>query len=230
MRVDNNLKKTTKFSRITDFFKNRWMRENSPHSEEKSFQPKQFFLDLFLVLLGASISTFVVILTLSIKKIGKSTQDTTTASSIVDKQKINEDSAKKEIVLPTSSIVLFKDIPKNTLKRPLKGKSNLRFETRSAGTLVRVKLLNRLEVLKNAPIFAQIVDYSLGKTLYGKTVLGEASSDNESRKINMSFSKIKFSSKKTVNFKGEALSLDGTLGLLAKRLKGFSTRTALSAS
>ena len=62
-------KKNTRLKKVVEFFKNRWMKENSPSSEEKTFQPRQFFLDFGLVLLGAAFSICLSAFIISIKKV-----------------------------------------------------------------------------------------------------------------------------------------------------------------
>ena len=103
---------------------------------------------------------------------------------------------------------------------------------KSPGTLVKVKLLNVVETYGNAPVHAQIVDTGLGQNLVGATLIGDATSDTNINRINMEFRFVR--STRTSGFaipiNARALSLDGTLGLEAKKKEGFFTRAALNSA
>lgn len=98
----------------------------------------------------------------------------------------------------------------------------------SEGTLVRARLLNSLETYDSVPVYAQVINHSLGAKFYGWTLLGEANSDETVDRVLMSFSKLKDpSGRKSFSLSGQTLSLDGTLGVRAEKLEGVSKRVLL---
>lgn len=98
----------------------------------------------------------------------------------------------------------------------------------STGTLVRVRLLNSLETYANVPVFAQIVDHSLGSRFYGWTLIGDASSDTNVHRIKMSFALARNpQGNSSLALHGQALSLDGTLGVKASKLEGVANRALM---
>ncbi len=100
----------------------------------------------------------------------------------------------------------------------------------STGTLVKVKLLNTLETFDTVPVFAQIVDHSLGSRFYGWTVVGDASSDTNVDRIKMSFKLTRDSQgSRSLEMEAQALSLDGTLGVKAEKLEGLANRALVGA-
>ncbi len=99
----------------------------------------------------------------------------------------------------------------------------------STGTIVRVKLLNSLETFDTVPVFAQIVDHSLGSRFYGWTVIGDASSDANVDRIKMSFKLVKSpQGSRSLELEAQALSIDGTLGVKAKKLEGVANRALVA--
>ncbi|MBS1982745.1 MAG: TrbI/VirB10 family protein [Bdellovibrionales bacterium] len=111
------------------------------------------------------------------------------------------------------------------------GIGNPSLNAKAKGTLVRVRLLNSLETFETVPAFAQIVDYSLGKTKFGATLIGDASGDSSVERIKIRFNtlKPKGDAKTAIQLDGQALSLDGTLGVKAEKLEGLMVR-AVTAS
>lgn len=103
---------------------------------------------------------------------------------------------------------------------------------RSPGTLVKVKLLNVVETYSGAPVHAQIVDASLGRNLMGGTLVGDANSDSNVNRINIEFRYVKdpHNLSRAIPISARALSLDGTLGVLAKKKEGFFARATLNSS
>lgn len=103
---------------------------------------------------------------------------------------------------------------------------------RAPGTLVKVKLLNVIETYGNAPVHAQVIDTGLGQNLVGATLIGDATSDSNINRINMEFRFVR--SARTAGFaipiNARALSLDGTLGLTAKKKEGFFAGAALNST
>lgn len=97
------------------------------------------------------------------------------------------------------------------------------------GTLVRVRLLNSLQTFETVPAFVQIVDYALGRSRYGATLLGDAVGDASIERIKIAFNTLKLPRPaRSVEIEGQALSLDGTLGIRAEKLEGFMGRALTS--
>lgn len=103
---------------------------------------------------------------------------------------------------------------------------------RAPGTLVRVKLLNVVETYSGAPVHAQIVDVGLGKSLLGGTLIGDAASDTNFDRITITFKYARDPTREgvAVPLSARALSLDGTLGLVATKKEGFLTRSTLGSA
>jgi hypothetical protein len=99
----------------------------------------------------------------------------------------------------------------------------------TTGTLVRVRLQNAVEAFDAVPAFAQIIDLGLGERFYGATLLGEASADSALGRVRMSFRKLKpvLRSERSLAVQGQALSLDGTLGIRAEKVEGLAGRALL---
>ena len=98
----------------------------------------------------------------------------------------------------------------------------------SGGTLVRVRLLNSLETFDSVPVFAQVVDYALGQSLYGWTLVGDASGDGNVNRIKMAFKLARNpQGSSALEIGGQALSLDGTLGVKAEKVEGFTGRALI---
>ncbi len=101
----------------------------------------------------------------------------------------------------------------------------------SAGTLVKVRLLNTLKTFDTVPVFAQVLDYSLGKRFLGWTLVGDAGGDSNTNRIKMDFQLVRNPRSTTsYAFSGQALSLDGTLGIPAEKLEGMAGRSLLGAA
>lgn len=83
---------------------------------------------------------------------------------------------------------------------------------KAPGTLVRVRLLNVVETYSNAPVHAQIIDASLGRTLMGGTLIGDAVSDSNYERINITFRFARDPRKSglAIPISARALGLDGT--------------------
>lgn len=163
------------------------------------------------------------------------------------------------IILPILAIFIFK-FAENTLNTPKTNKrndlnrtvKNLNFDTsksqiidfknsqlgprvfnkRSSGTLIKVKLLNVIETYGNVPVHAQIIDASLGQEWFGATLLGDAVSDTNYNRINISFNRIRSLKDQGLSLpiKARALSLNGSLGLEAIKKEGFFARSALNSA
>jgi len=95
----------------------------------------------------------------------------------------------------------------------------------TSGTLVRVRLLNTLETFDTVPAFVQVVDHSLGSSFYGWTLIGDASGEGDSGRIKMNFRTLRSPKGNTSReLNGQALSLDGRLGIRAQKSENFTNR------
>ena len=120
-----------------------------------------------------------------------------------------------------SQVIPFKD--------GITGAGPKRSNTRAtSGTLVRVRLLNSLETFDTVPAFAQIVDYALGQSFYGWTIVGDASGDGNVERVKMGFRLVRSpQGNSSFELGGQALSLDGTLGVRAEKIEGIASRTII---
>lgn len=114
----------------------------------------------------------------------------------------------------------------------VRGSSGVSGSKRSPGSLVRVRLLNMVETFSNVPVHAQIVDGGLGRTLIGGTLIGDAVSDTNFDRINITFKYAKDPNREGIAtpISARALALDGTLGLIAKKREGFFARSAIGSA
>jgi len=102
----------------------------------------------------------------------------------------------------------------------------------SPGALVKVRLLNVVETYSNAPVHVQIVDAGLGQKYFGSTIIGDAVSNTNYNRIDMTFRYVRDKQNLGVAFpiSARALSLDGTLGVEARKKEGFFARSALNST
>lgn len=109
------------------------------------------------------------------------------------------------------------------------GGSVFGFSKRAPGTLVKVRLMNVVETLSNAPVHAQVVDYGLGKAFVGGTLIGEAIGEPSSGRVNISFRFVRHPKRLdlAVPISARAMSLDGTFGIAAIKKEGFFARAAI---
>ncbi len=100
---------------------------------------------------------------------------------------------------------------------------------RSPGTLVRLRLMNRVESFDGASAHAQIIDSSLGSRFVGGTAIGDVVSDPSTNRVALNFRFIRDPKNAAAAFPvaARAMSLDGTAGLAAKKKEGFFARAAL---
>jgi len=105
------------------------------------------------------------------------------------------------------------------------------YAKKAPGTLVKVRLLNNVETYSTAPVHAQIIDSNLGRSLYGGTMVGEATPDTNVERINVVFHYVKDPKRPSVAvpISARALSLDGTFGVIAKKKGNVFARSALAA-
>ena len=103
---------------------------------------------------------------------------------------------------------------------------------RAPGTLVRLKLQNVVETYSTAPVHAQIVDGGLGPVLMGGSLIGDATPDSTFERITIAFRFVRDPSREGLAFSiaARALSLDGTLGMVATKKEGFVTRSVLGSA
>lgn len=101
---------------------------------------------------------------------------------------------------------------------------------KAPGALVKVKLLNNVETYSTAPVHAQIIDNSLGRSLYGGTLVGEAVPDNNIDRINITFQFVKDPKRGNVAvpISARSLSMDGTFGIVAHKKGNVFARSALA--
>lgn len=106
------------------------------------------------------------------------------------------------------------------------------FTRRSPGSLVKLKLLNVVETYSTAPVHAQIMDAGLGRMLMGGTLIGDATPDTTFERITINFRFARDPNRDAValSIAARALSLDGTLGLVATKKEGFVTRSVLGSA
>ena len=106
------------------------------------------------------------------------------------------------------------------------------FSKRAPGTLVKVRLMNVLETLSNAPVHAQVVDYGLGKAFFGGTLIGDATAEPSSGRVNISFRFVRHPKRihLAVPISARAMSLDGTFGIAAVKKEGFFARAAIQSA
>jgi hypothetical protein len=123
-----------------------------------------------------------------------------------------------------SQIITFQNL------RP--GGANGAFPRRAPGTLIKVRLLNAVETYGSAPVHAQVIDASLGEGLIGATLIGDAVSDPNFERVTVNFRFVRDIRREgsAASITARALSLDGTLGIVAHKKEGFFTRATLSAA
>ncbi len=98
----------------------------------------------------------------------------------------------------------------------------------SSGTLVRVRLLNSLETFDTVPAFVQVVDYALGQSFYGWTLIGDATGDGNVNRVKIGFQMARSpNGSSSIELSGQALSLDGTLGVRAEKVEGMASRALI---
>lgn len=97
------------------------------------------------------------------------------------------------------------------------------------GTLVKVRLQNLVEAFESVPVFATVMNHALGRRYFGATLIGRATADNTTGRIKISFSALKprNSNLAPLEFEGQALSLDGTLGLRAQKTETILKRSLI---
>jgi len=190
----------------------RWSGEDYPGAEPR-FQ---------LMLFGKDLAIFIF-LPIAAVIIFKSLENASTSPKRISpaRQMQNRNSASE----PRSQIISFH--VSGGPAPPFAGVSK-----RSPGSLVKLKLMNVVETYSNAPVHAQIIDGGLGRNLMGGTLLGDAVSDTNFERININFRFAKDPNRDNiaVPINARALSLDGTLGVIAHKKEGYFTRSVLGSA
>lgn len=226
--------KPSPFKRLTQGLGARWKIERVPGSAP-SFAPKPFFRDLGIAALFVALGCIGFLVLYGLGVIGSKQAKTQQKAESKGNTYI---SARDEEARP-SNIIEFEGsgvdaaslrelIDPPTRKTPPAPKA-AQF---SPGTLVRVRLLNQLETFGSVPVFAQVVDYALGRARYGYTVIGEASGRADSGRIEMNFSLVRDPRRASVSasIAAAALSPNGTLGIVGHPKEGLPERAWLGAA
>lgn len=198
-------------NRTKRFLLSRWSERDTPTSEPR-FQVTLFGQDVFVFIALPILSIFIY----------KYVENLFTHP----KKPIRKDIQQNQVVnyeMSKSQILDFQS--KNS-------KLTASLAKRATGTLVKLRLLNEVETYGSAPVHAQIIDSSLGVEWVGATLIGEAQSDTNFDRINISFNRAKKSSEvgASILIKARALSLNGTLGLEANKKEGYFARSAISSA
>lgn len=189
---------------------NRWCREEFPGGTPR-FEPK---------LLAKDIAVFALIPTcaaLTLRAVSGS------QTSIKSKRLTTLSASEKNT--PTAQIINFEE---PTSSRADRGSKTLK---RTAGTLVRVRLLNTVETFEEAPVHARILDNGLGHVFQGGTLIGKAISDPNSGRIKVDFTLARYPNSSSIAepIAARALALNGTLGIEGSKKEGFFARATLRA-
>lgn len=198
-------------SKLKKFFKERWSGEDHPGST-KRFQIMIFAKDFGIFVMLPLLTVFMF----------KSCENALSApKKVILSGNSNRDSLALEV--SKSQIIDF-------AKRS--GSGGGIYAKKAPGTLVKVRLLNNLETYSAAPVHAQIIDSSLGRNLYGGTMVGEASPDTGVERVNIVFQYVKDPNRSSVAvpIAARALSLDGTFGVIAKKKGNVFARSALASA
>lgn len=190
----------------------RWYAEDYPGGKP------QFQISLLL----KDFSVFALLPTLAI--VFFKSCETAFSSEQRKKQKSEDSKQQQEKPVSNSQIIEF--------ERKRNSNNPYGIQTKAPGTLVKVRLLNTVEVYSGAPVHAQVIDAGLGQNILGGTLIGDASSDTNFEKINVAFRYLKIPRNQSVAIPvaARALSLDGTLGVAAIKKEGFFARSAISAA
>jgi hypothetical protein len=195
--------------RLKVFFLSRWSAEDYPGGDPR-FQLSHFAKDIAIFIL---LPIVAVIISRSIEKAYHQPKKSQGKENARDQ--VRGEESKSQIIIFGQSGA---------------GKSVI--GKRSPGALVKLRLLNVVETYSNAPVHAQIVDGGLGQTLMGGTLIGDATPDTTFERINIIFRYARDPNRESLAYSisARALSLDGTLGLVASKKEGFFTRGALGSA
>lgn len=200
---------STKFLRLRQYLKNRWYRADIPKSNPT------FHVDLFMkdVAIWGLVPSAAVLTYSLVQKINFSSGQKTETKNVMGGRNLE---LRSQVLNFGSSI--SKSRTSVTVKK-------------APGSLVKVRLLNRIETFGSVPVHAQIIDNGLGTEFLGGTVIGDAQSDSNTNKIKVEFRLARPPKRSDVAYQlhGQALSLDGTLGVVGIKKEGFFARSALKA-
>lgn len=200
------------FNRIKRGLHARWSSEDYPGAEPR-FQ---------ILLFGKDISIFILLPIFAII-VFKSCEN---ASSAPKQARPNQQSGRSGSPLDSSKSQII------DFRAGGSGSSVAGIAKRAPGTLVKVRLLNLVETYSNAPVHAQIIDGGLGRGLIGGTLIGDAVPDTNFERINVTFRFARDPNRENIaaSISARALSLDGTLGVVAKKKEGYFTRSVIGST
>jgi hypothetical protein len=195
--------------RLFGFLKARWTGEDYPGAEPR-FQLSHFAKDVAIFVL---LPVIAVIVSRSVEK-SFSQQKKPQTPQVNNRNQMSGDVVKSEII----------DFLNQGSKSPV--------NKHSPGSLVKLKLLNSVETYSNAPVHAQIIDLGLGRSLLGGILIGDATPDSTFERINIIFRYARDPSRDSVAYSisARALSLNGSLGLVASKREGFFARSVLGSA
>lgn len=99
----------------------------------------------------------------------------------------------------------------------------------SSGSIVSARLLNSVEAYDSVvPVIAQLTDFGIGKEFLGKTIIGEATPMPEVDRMRIDFYTLRVDSHTSVPISAQALSIDGTYGLIAQKKEGIVDRSVIA--
>lgn len=196
-------------NKLKKHLKERWMGSDYPGGERR-FQVMLFGKDFSIFVL---LPVFTVVLFKSCEMAATGPKKPTSTVSM-NRDSLSYEGSKSQII----------DFRGRT------GSTGGIYAKKAPGTLVRVRLLNNVETYSTAPVHAQVIDSSLGKNLYGGTLIGEAAPDNNIDRINVTFQYVRDPKRPSVAvpITARALSMDGTFGVAAKKKGNVFARSALA--
>jgi hypothetical protein len=197
--------------RLKSHLRMRWSLEDYPGAEPR-FQMILFAKDIAIFILLPVVS----VITFKACQIGLPTRQHTSQQQS-PMNSANFDTGKSQII----------DFRSRKGLSPLAG-----IAKRAPGSLIKLRLLNVVETYSTAPLHAQIVDIGLGQRLLGGSFIGDATPDSNFERINITFNYVRDPNREgvAVPVVARALSLDGTLGLVAAKKEGFFTRSVLGSA
>lgn len=198
----------TPFNRMKKNLLERWSGEDYPGAEQR-FQVMLFGKDFAIFVI---LPIFAVVMFKSCELAASAPKKPT--SSNLNRDSMSFEGSKSQII---------------DFRKKFAGGVGI-YAKKAPGTLVKVRLLNNIETYSSAPVHAQIIDSSLGKNLYGGTLIGDAVPDANIQRINIVFQYAKDPHKSNVAIpiSARALSLDGTFGVDAKKKGNVFARSALA--
>lgn len=180
----------------------RWNKEDYPGGSPR-FQLMLFVKDIGIFILMPFFAAFISLML--------------SGSRSSEKSKTKEDKESARIDSSRSQILEFQKNSKGSAFAASK---------KAPGILVKVRTLNVVETYSSTPVHVQIVDGGLGADFMGGTLVGDGTADSNFERINITFrsAREKWRENKAFPIAARALSMDGTLGLLATKKEGVFTR------